>query len=794
MDMMQQGNVRFERLAGVVALATGLLAFALCAICGIPSVNPSCWSDLAAAAGLRPSPDCLNGLVRGLYACLFAWFPSETSLTAVRVAGWLGFGLAAYAACRSLFESSRLWISIFSETRRGRLVCGAIGLSVTVTFVCTDAVWFSFQGLTADGLQILMMLGAMLNLQAFVHRHRRRDAVFSMLLWSVLAADCPFALIGVCAVPVTVFFVNRVAAAIKDEKDPLANPLVRMSLRRFLAVAFFFPFVLTVLAECSVLRSLRGFVEMPDLVFSATSLFPYIKAVALLVVKSVSWQMALLVVEMVIVPVLTVTLLRDRALESDDFLPVRWIAALSVAAGVAWSQLCGSRGLDFTTWFGGLALTNASLHAALLFILAHALFWVLIILGVLAFLRPPREVAELFYAEAAECAAGGKVLTMLDKFRRVFIVLGVMVPVAMVLWIVPHRGNATLDGMMNVVEDTFALTLDECKGLTRVFTDGKTDSGLELAAWRRGQRLYAVSLLADNDAETVALCTRGMDLEEDREAARHGALPLLRTWVNDTPERLSGSAVQLATELWRGKRETPRSLGTVSVLPGAPALCQEASLVSRARDLGERIVALYASGLPDAVGTPLMQEVFRDVQWRLSRLAGLRAEQAGEKGWGPEAEAEQRLADRLRELNSACRELDKRQDRLGESGGLVLTPREGLRFALDHANFRLAAAYAAVELKSNPAHPEANFACGMDHFLSRNYARAEPYLRRCLEMRPHDPAVLNNLAVVMLRLYRYDEAARYAAEAAALLPDSIQIKRTVEAIRKARSEKKEDPK
>ena len=97
-------------------------------------------------------------------------------------------------------------------------------------------------------------------------------------------------------------------------------------------------------------------------------------------------------------------------------------------------------------------------------------------------------------------------------------------------------------------------------------------------------------------------------------------------------------------------------------------------------------------------------------------------------------------------------------------------------------------------LKSDPAHPEANFACGMDRFLARDFSRAEPYLRRCLELRPHDPAVLNNLAVVMLRLCRYDEAARYAAEAQSLLPNSTQIQRTVEAIRKARVEQQEAPK
>ena len=73
----------------------------------------------------------------------------------------------------------------------------------------------------------------------------------------------------------------------------------------------------------------------------------------------------------------------------------------------------------------------------------------------------------------------------------------------------------------------------------------------------------------------------------------------------------------------------------------------------------------------------------------------------------------------------------------------------------------------------------------MDYFLSHDYARAEPYLKHCLESRPDDPAVLNNLAVVYLRLYRFEDAEKYAQAALKRLPNSPEIKRTLESIRKA---------
>ena len=84
--------------------------------------------------------------------------------------------------------------------------------------------------------------------------------------------------------------------------------------------------------------------------------------------------------------------------------------------------------------------------------------------------------------------------------------------------------------------------------------------------------------------------------------------------------------------------------------------------------------------------------------------------------------------------------------------------------------------------------PFANFALGMSYFTEKEYGRAEMHLKKCLVRLPNEPAVLNNLAIVQLRLGRYAEAETNALHALERLPDSPEIKTTLRHIRSAMSE------
>ena len=119
-----------------------------------------------------------------------------------------------------------------------------------------------------------------------------------------------------------------------------------------------------------------------------------------------------------------------------------------------------------------------------------------------------------------------------------------------------------------------------------------------------------------------------------------------------------------------------------------------------------------------------------------------------------------------------------------------MTPQEGLKLGLSRADFALARVFALRVLDVSPDDPAANFALGMDFFVQKQYARAQAYLERCRVRRPDDPAVLNNLAQCHLRQGDPEGALPYADRAQEILPNSPEIKRTMERVKAAIDEKK----
>ena len=71
----------------------------------------------------------------------------------------------------------------------------------------------------------------------------------------------------------------------------------------------------------------------------------------------------------------------------------------------------------------------------------------------------------------------------------------------------------------------------------------------------------------------------------------------------------------------------------------------------------------------------------------------------------------------------------------------------------------------------------ANFAMGMSYFIDEQYGRAEVYLKRCLARNPNEPAVLNNLAIVQMRMGKLAEAETNATKALEIYPKSSEIKK-----------------
>ena len=171
-------------------------------------------------------------------------------------------------------------------------------------------------------------------------------------------------------------------------------------------------------------------------------------------------------------------------------------------------------------------------------------------------------------------------------------------------------------------------------------------------------------------------------------------------------------------------------------------------------------------------------EAFADVPHEVNAADGRNDAESSEK--------ENSLADRLDRFNPEWQKVQDRMDWIGKQHGMRLTPREGLKLGLERGDFRLARSYARKVLAADENDVQANFALGMGYFTEKQYGRAEMHLKKCLIRAPDEPAVLNNLAIVQLRLGRYAEAEANALKALEHLPDSSEVKTTLRHIRSAR--------
>ena len=783
MEILKRGIRRLFRADLLVAAG----ALALFAVCGFPSVNPELWDDLAAAAGLRPAPGVFGGFVRGIDHLVFRLTSPERAVAAIRLFGGLVGAGTAFVATHILKNFCSGWLDSMSASGPVRRAVAETSLAVvTIGFFCSDPVWYAAQGLSAAGLQIFLSALSVWLLQVFVRRRRIRYALISTGLLAVLAADAPVALAGVALAALTVFRTLRRGG---DDADALrfANPLVRLAVRRAMTFTVLVLFPLAVMAELTFLRNLGGYDGIEGTGVTVSSYVAYFAAWKPYLLGLATWKAWVLALIAVVCPLVIARLIRDHAVNDEDFLPVSVIVAESLLGLAAWSQLSGFETLRFANWAGDAPVRDRLVGAAFALMSAQTLLWAFLAVASALFMKTPERVAGYRYADAAEAKAGAAVVRALEFVRRRATPCYALLLAAVVITVAPYRPERSVRETIGTIDGFLAETVRECAGKTRVFTDGRLDAGLELAAFLAGTRLYAVSLIDLNTERDRALRKRGLVRPDDLLAAEPGAANLLRTWISDAPTRLVDAAVQIGFEYWRGKGEAPLALGTVALPPGAALPSDAGGAAKRAHGIAEGMLSAYERGRPDAVGPRLFGELYRAVQWRLARIAGLRAEAVGKWGWNDLAENEIRLSRRLNAANSAYQTMRRELDRLDASRSSLLTPFEGLRLCLERADFQAASAFAQSVLAGDPDDPQANFALGMRHFLAGEYAHAEPYLKRCLVKRPDDPAVLNNLAVAELRLCRYADAEKHALAALERLPDNPPILRTLQAVREARA-------
>jgi len=348
-----------------------------------------------------------------------------------------------------------------------------------------------------------------------------------------------------------------------------------------------------------------------------------------------------------------------------------------------------------------------------------------------------------------------------------------------------------VEKMVEVLDAYCREVVRECAGASLVVTDGYLDAGVELAAREEGRELHTLSMMGLFGPLEVALRRRAAADEHEADLLARGAVVALRDWVNYNSPRLQSVAVQLGLETWRQlHRKPPTCLGLV-------ARCSPVDPVEIARsrafaaDLSRDVVNIYQQMPVDDLEDNTLLQSFRFVQWRVARISRMLAEELEAKGDVEGALKQTRQADELDSLNLTLNRLQRRTTtRITDRKGRLLAAREGLRLGLSRADFSLARSYAQQVLLSDPDDTAANFAMGMEHLQSENFAEAEVYLRKCLVHSPNEPAALNNLALAEIRMGHLEDAEAHARQALKLLPDSVEVQETLRSIEKIRSESK----
>ena len=464
-------------------------------------------------------------------------------------------------------------------------------------------------------------------------------------------------------------------------------------------------------------------------------------------------------------------------------------AYLFLRAALAFAQVAMLPPLWFWSWTDAVGVHSPYLLQMLMLCACGTVVCALTVLGCDACCRNHARLAAQRFAELRDDEAG-TASAVPARLKRGGLVVFFVAAALLVAGVVPGRALTRTRQMLAIVEDYVREVVEECGPVHWIFTDGSFDARYELAAAARGKTLKALSMMADNAPYQQYLRARGVSDAEDAMSLAAGAPMALRSWVRDKPARLREMAVQLGFEVWkRDGKELPLCSGVLARPDGMDA-ADCAAGIARATALADRILALYVVGGPEKAAGRTLRDLFLFVQWRISRLARMRAERADRAGNTSLALKNVKLSDELDRSNESLKAILVGLERAKATTHKQVTPREGLQLALARADFVLARRYGEVILAADPDDPNANFGVGMSYYTQKQWARAEEYLRRCLVKKPKEPAVWNNLAMICLYTKRFDEAERHAKQALEIIPESAEVKDTLKEIAEARAKGK----
>ena len=782
--MEERRHILFDRilscLAGVVVAA---LAWFTGNNCELP---PELWDELAVAAKLRPPVREFPIIWQAMMSYIIANFGIDSCVSFLKAAGPVSLGIVTAIAARLFFGYlPRVMKSDMRRAVWARWIVRLVVLQGAIFFGLSEPVWLTGRVFSPDMFALMQSLVALL---LALWSLERSSVVFMVFLGAISAVAASEQAISAIVTPAFALYLIFKDCEAEDKNSPLlTNRIIQSVAFRWMGWTFVFCSLAAISANLLFYRAIGG-VAGADSGFFAGMV--YYMANCLRELASVASLFGwMLIGAVALIPVL-ISIGRIRSFaDSEKMPPVLGSCLLALVGVVAFLQSSGLNECHFWRWSAG-AIRSPHLLCLCVFATSLTFVFVLCVFVVdIYFRNHGRILRELFPVEMEDEYLAERAVKLHRMSVRILRPVLLFEPMVAFALVVPFKFDTTVREMSSIINDVAVQTAEECGDSTMLFSDGALDAAVEVAVAAKGGRIKALSMMSGSGKYDTALRTRGETDEEKITLLSIGAADALRTWVTEENPCVSNIALQVGLELWRRNNlPMPKAGGLVSRTAGFPEGDAE-KYAKRAHDLSESILKLYSDGKPQKAGYPELNNLFLFSQWRLSRMCRMRANEADARKDSASSEREHLLADRLDRFNPEWQKVQERMDWIGQRGGMRLTPKEGLKLGLAKADFKLARSYARKVVDTDEDDVHANFALGMSYFTEKQYGRAEMHLKKCLIRAPDEPAVLNNLAIVQLRIGRYAEAEANAMKALKYFPDSSEIKTTLRHIRAAMSPK-----
>lgn len=765
----------------LVAALIGVAAFAALTVFSYKGLHPTAWNDCAFAAGQRPATTIMPGIwrviVRGLFnvlgvsrGCVAMSLLGKVAVGAVAAFAYLSFkGMLAVMV--RLIEGHDGWSKVLSRS---------VAALVALLLVCSDPVWMLGQAFTSVTFTSLLVMVDVYLFVKFLCSGKVAPAYWAMLVMGFICSETPLGMVMLVVFWGSFHVLLRHGSLFHVK---LLEPLKRQSSKWYLTLFWALGLLL------GVAVAVVGFVKFDGLVYNGISLgdvpIRYASELWHMLTGAASPGAWIIGLGATMLPFVMAMALLRKATDLEYFLSYHVGLVFFVIGCIAYSQMASLQPLWFWTFGKAVQVQSPTLLFVCMMMTAAAVCASIAVVLVDAYCRDHRKLVAQFDPDIDE-NGGRKVNRMVKPLVFMFVFVALFAGAA---W--GRRQPATME-MLATIDQYVNEIVDESEGAKWVFTDGTFDNAIELESARRGGGLKCLSLADVPSPQTrYVTAAAGMPDDEDKKSAEMCGANLLRTW-QAKPSRIEVCAIMVGLEAWteRGGGEFPPISGALARTKWPTEEMREAGMAGGYRVI-ERIIAFYIahSALVREAGT-YVNDLYLRMQGHMAYLAHRRAELFGRSTADVNrAKQEHELADLLDDKNEERRRIIESMRNMKDHMLRQMTPREGLMYALNRAEFRLASYYAEPILDADPNDVNANFGMGMNYYMTQQYALAEKHMNMCIKQNARQPAFWNNLAVIQMHLGRFEEARRNARRALELLPDSAEIRKTLSQIDEAEKSK-----